>query len=76
MRLCILSNSGLDDMQKLVTDLFEGVENKDTVVPNLGEIKSYDEKNLCQLYRFVPIKDKDILTLYWFLPYSEDEYKT
>jgi insulysin len=24
----------------------------------------------------VPIKDKDILSLYWFLPYVQREYKT
>ena len=76
MRLCLLSNKDLDTMQNLVTDLFAGVTNKDVVVPNLGEFKAYDEKNLQQLFRFVPIKDKDILSLYWFLPYCEEEYRT
>jgi hypothetical protein len=59
-----------------VTDLFEGVPNKDAVLPKFDEVKSYDERNLNQIYRFFPIKDKDILTLYWFLPYTEEEYKT
>ena len=28
------------------------------------------------MYRFVPIKDKDILSFVWFLPYTQPEYKT
>lgn len=28
------------------------------------------------MFKFVPIKDKDILSLYWFLPCTQKEYKT
>jgi insulysin len=37
MKLCILSNKNIEDMEKLVNELFTEVPNKDVVVPNLGD---------------------------------------
>ncbi len=36
MKICILSNKSLDDLEKLVTDLFVDVPNKDVEIPDLG----------------------------------------
>ena len=46
------------------------------VLPNLGEPVPYDHRNLSHLYRYVPVKDKDILQFLWILPYTGEEYKT
>ena len=45
-------------------------------VPNLGEPAPFLQSDLGQLFKFVPIKDKDILNLYWFLPYCQREYRS
>ncbi len=37
MKLCILSNRSLDDMEALVTELFKDVPNKEVEVPKLNE---------------------------------------
>lgn len=37
MKLCILSNRPLDDLEALVTDLFKDVPNQDVEVPKLNE---------------------------------------
>lgn len=37
MKLCILSNRSLDDLEALVTDLFKDVPNQDVEVPKLNE---------------------------------------
>ena len=56
--------------------MFSPVKNMEVVVPALGEPSPYDESNTGRLLRFIPIKDKDILSLMWFLPYSGTQYKT
>lgn len=37
---------------------------------------AYDSRNLKKIVRFVPVKDKDMLSVVWTLPSSEFEYKT
>ena len=57
--------------------MFSEVENKDVKVPDFSVPEPYTpSKNLAHMYRFVPIKDKDILSFVWFLPYTQPEYKT
>ena len=70
MKLVVVSNQDLDKLEKLATELFTPVVNKDVVVPELNNPPAYDESNLGTLYRFVPIKDKDIISFYWFLPFT------
>ena len=36
MKLCILSNKNIEEMEKLVNELFSEVPNKDVDIPNLG----------------------------------------
>jgi insulysin len=52
------------------------VEDKNVSVPDLGIPPAYTSENLGELLRFVPVKDKDIMSLVWYLPSSEKEYKT
>ena len=76
MRLVISGKHGIDELETLATTLFSPITNKDTEIPNLGLPAPYDERNLAHMYKFVPIKDKDIMSFYWFLPYTQEEYKT
>mmetsp|Transcript_21921 Transcript_21921/g.21111 ORF Transcript_21921/g.21111 Transcript_21921/m.21111 type:complete len:174 (+) Transcript_21921:489-1010(+) len=76
MKLVVSSKYEIEKLESWVRSLFSAVPNKQLVVPNLGEPVPFDEKNLGQLFKYVPIKDKDVLTFFWSLPYSEMEYKS
>lgn len=70
MRLVISGKHEISELEKLATELFSPIINIDVELPNLGAPAPYDEKKLSHVYKFVPIKDKDIISLYWFLPYT------
>jgi insulysin len=77
MKLCVTGRHDLDQMEAWARSLFASVEDKNVTVPDYSLPKqAYDSLNLGHLYRFVPVKDKDILSLVWHLPSSYDEYKT
>ena len=42
-----------------------------TSLPNLGNPEPYSKEYLGKLVKFVPVKDKDILTIFWILPYMQ-----
>lgn len=52
------------------------MENKDVVVPDLGNPPAFDDRNLGRMIRFLPVKDKDILSFVWYLPSTEHEFKS
>ncbi len=76
MKLCVVAKNDIETLENLVNDLFTQVENKEVEVPNLNEPKAFTEAHLQKFIKFVPIKDKDILTLMWVLPYTQREYKS
>jgi insulysin len=76
MRLTVIGNHDMETLEELANKLFSQVPNKDVVVPSFAEPISYDARNLGQLLTYVPVKDKDILSFTWVLPYSEMEYKS
>lgn len=73
MQLCATGNHTLEDLEKWVTSMFAPVPNKSTVVPifDSKEAPNFNESSMGKLIRFVPVKDKDILSIFWpALPYS------
>jgi len=77
MKLCVVGRHDIGKLEELATGLFSQVENKSVVVPDYNQPQvAYNASNLGKFYRFVPVKDKDILSLVWHLPSSESEYKT
>ena len=76
MKLVLYGKHSIERLEQWTTDLFSTIKNIDVEVPNLGDPASYDKENLAHIYRFVPVKDKDIISFYWFLPYTQHEYKT
>lgn len=46
------------------------------VIPDLGSPAPFPAERLGQFVKFVPVKDKDILTIYWILPYCQLEHGT
>mmetsp|Transcript_24151 Transcript_24151/g.37095 ORF Transcript_24151/g.37095 Transcript_24151/m.37095 type:complete len:261 (-) Transcript_24151:1914-2696(-) len=76
MNLTVTGRHGVDQLQDWVVSKFSDVENKDVNLPDLGHVAPYDKKNLSQLVKFVPVKDKDMMTFMWKLPYLQEEIKT
>lgn len=46
MRLCVLSNTDIETLEKEVTALFTEVPNKDVVVPDLGNPVPFKPEDL------------------------------
>lgn len=76
MKLVLTGKHEIDQLEMWANKLFSSIKNKDVVVPDLGNPLPYDRNNLGYMYKFVPVKDKDIISFYWFLPYTGNEYKT
>lgn len=77
MKLCMIGRHDIVRLEQLAQDLFSGVEDKNVTVPDYNQpAPAYDSRNLGRLYRFIPVKDKDIISFVWHLPSSKDEYKT
>ena len=76
MTLSVYSRHEIELLEKWVTEKFSPVENKEVVVPDLGNPAPFPKENLGQFVRFVPVKDVDQLSLYWILPYVELEHNT
>ena len=70
MKLCLVSRYDMPKLEQMARDLFLPVLNKSVTVPDFGQPAPYDHTNLGHLYKIVPVKDKDILSLTWFLPYT------
>ena len=73
MKLCVTGRHDLDTLESWARGLFASVDDKNVTVPDLGAPAAYDASNLGQLFRFVPVKDKDILSLVWYLPPTDRE---
>jgi len=71
MKLAIVSNKPIEEQEELIKSLFSGIPDKEVVLPDLGSPAPYTEANLGKLYRIVPIKDEDVLSVVWQVPYTE-----
>jgi len=76
MCLTVLGNHGLDTLEKWVRERFTPIKNIDVEVPNLCEPHPFPQEYLGKEISFVPVQDKDSLTLTFILPYYELELKT
>lgn len=75
MNLTIVGRHEIDQLEQWVTDKFSPIENKNVVIPDLGTPNPFPKENLGKFVKFVPVKDKDILTLLWILPYIQSDIK-
>jgi insulysin len=76
MTLTVLSRHPVTDLEKWVSEKFSPVVNTNVVVPDLGAPAPYPEEKRAKLVKFVPVQDKDVLSLYWILPYVQKDLKT
>ena len=76
MNLCISGKFDLDTMEKWVNDKFSPVVNFEVNVPDLGVPAIFPKENMSRIINVVPVKDKDIMTMLFVLPYCEKNHNT
>ena len=76
MRLTVLGRHDIDQMEEWVHEKFAPIENKGVVIPNLGKPEPFPDSRLGKLVKFVPVKDRDVLTVFWILPYVQKDFKS
>ena len=75
MSLCIYNNKPLEEQLKIVESLFSLIPKIEGFkLPRYDEVKPYDETNLKNLYKIIPVKDENNLELEWISPYEENYY--
>ena len=73
MNLCIYSSKTLDESLRLVEDLFVQIPKIENFkMPRYDEVKPYEDENLKNFYKIIPVKDLNQITLEWYLPYCND----
>jgi len=76
MNLCICGKFEIQQLEQWVVEKFSPVVNKEVVVPSFSEPASYPPSHLGKLVKYVPVKDEDVLSLFFVLDYSGKDHKT
>ncbi|XP_024120451.1 insulin-degrading enzyme [Oryzias melastigma] len=75
MGLCVLGRESLDELTSMVVKLFGEVENKNVPVPEFPE-HPFQEEQLKQIYKVVPVKDVRKLYVTFPIPDLYEYYKS
>jgi Secreted/periplasmic Zn-dependent peptidases, insulinase-like len=73
MKVCIYSKSDLDTLEKWAIQYFSEVP-KRPIQRRVFNEQVFDEKDLGNMWKIVPIKDNDYLDFYWIVPGSSVQY--
>ncbi|XP_043685976.1 insulin-degrading enzyme isoform X1 [Vespula pensylvanica] len=73
MALCVLGKESLDDLEKIVVNLFSQVKNKEVEVPVWPE-HPFDEEHFQTKWYIVPIKDLRNLNMIFPIPDMREHY--
>lgn len=76
MSLVLTSNHPLDKLEEWAQKYFGGIENKNIEVPNLVEEPPFTDNEKGMFIRYVPVQDKDELSISWILPYTGEDHDT
>ena len=72
MNLVLVSRLGLDELQKLATEKFCGVENRKIPAKNFSNELVFDKKHsFGKIFKIIPEKHLKMLTLTWVMPASQ-----
>lgn len=74
MKLVVYGKEDVENMTKFVERTFGGIPNQDLKPYELNEMP-FDEKDLGNLYKVVPIKNTNTVEFMWYLPSYEKEYR-
>jgi len=76
MTLTVVAKAEIATLEQWVRDKFSAIVNKEVTIPDLSEPPAYPPENLKKLVKYVPVKEKDVLTILFDLPYTELDHKT
>jgi secreted Zn-dependent insulinase-like peptidase len=69
MKLAVSSKHSIDQLEQWVRNKFSDIQNKNVELPDLSEpVAPYTKENLSQLIKFVPIENKNTMSVVWYLP--------
>ncbi|KAI4475823.1 hypothetical protein M0802_015013 [Mischocyttarus mexicanus] len=74
MSLCILGKESLDELERIVVNLFSEVKNKEVELP-VWSSEPYDDADLGTIWYIVPIKDTRSLNILFPIPDLREHYK-
>ena len=75
MSLGISGKFDLATLEKWAVDKFSAVENKDVQLPDLGVPHPFPADHLGKVFKVVPVKDRDLLSLWYVLPNTELDHE-
>ena len=75
MNLAIYSHQSIENLEKIVHDIFSSVPNFDAIRPKYVE-QPFTRELLGNLWKIVPIKDQDYLEIIWFLDNTREYFKS
>lgn len=76
MNLVICGKFEITQLEQWVVEKFSPVVNKEVVVPSFSEPASYPPSHLGKLVKYVPVKDEDVLSLFYVVDYYGKDHKT
>lgn len=76
MTLVVESSHGVGELVPWVTEAFSSIPNRNTALPNLADPLPFTPANCGKLVRYVPVEDKDEMSVVWALPVNGQNVKT
>jgi len=77
MGLVLISNLTIEALEKIVDNLFSCIPKFDVKIPNYMEVDPFTSDNLGMLYKIVPVKSKDEMTINWYFKEAKGQnYKS
>ncbi|CAD8060302.1 unnamed protein product [Paramecium sonneborni] len=75
MKLVIYGSQSIEILEGWAHSYFEAIQNKNLIPPSYN-IMPFDQTNLGQLIKYVPIKDQDYLELIYIIDYLYPNYRS
>jgi insulysin len=66
MKVCIITHAPLDEITPYIVDLFEAIPNNNNARPSYPE-KPFPNDNFCALWKYVPIKNTNSVSVIYVL---------
>jgi secreted Zn-dependent insulinase-like peptidase len=68
LNLVICGNHDIHTLEKWANTFFSPIANKNVVLPDLSQPHPYSGNYVNKLLKWIPIKEKNTLTMQWILP--------
>ncbi len=76
MYLCVLNKKSIDELNKIVEDVFGKIPSFPVNLPNFSDPFPFSKKYLGNLYYITPVREEDSLKFSWIVEYAGSHYKS